>query len=209
VWCWDITYLNSPIRGKFFYLYAAMDVFSRKIVAAEVHPAENSDLAAAMIARAARAENIAKESLVLHSDNGGPMKGATLLATLQRLGVMTSFSRPRVSDDNPYSEALFRTAKYRPEYPDGPFPSIAAAARWTRWFLQWYNHEHLHSGIRFVTPAQRHDGLDHAVLQARRLVYEAARASNPHRWSRRIRDWSRIDSVRLNPAHASSRSEVA
>ena len=127
------------------------------------------------------------------------MKGATMVATLAELGVMASFSRPRVSDDNPYSESLFRTLKYRPEYPSKPFESIEAARRWVDGFVAWYNHDHLHSAIRFVTPAQRHAGLDQEILTARHEVYEEARADNPERWSGRTRDWSRVEAVRLNP----------
>ncbi len=209
VWSWDITYLKSPVLGVFFYLYLVVDIFSRKVVAAEVHVAEDSERAAELIAQACAAEGIDPDQLALHSDNGSPMKGATLLATLQELGVMPSFSRPRVSDDNPFSEALFRTAKYRPEYPSGPFASLEAARAWVKWFIQWYNHEHLHSGIRFVTPAQRHAGEDVRILERRRAVYEAARARNPERWSGDVRDWSRINEVRLNPEHGTAASEAA
>jgi len=209
VWTWDITYLNSPVLGAFFYLYLAVDVFSRKIVAAQVHAAEDSDHASELFEQACAVEGIDAGQLALHSDNGSPMKGATLLATLQRLGVMTSFSRPRVSDDNPFSEALFRTAKYRPEYPRGPFESVDAARVWVQWFVEWYNHEHLHSGIRFVTPAQRHAGEDAEILANRHAVYQAARKRNPERWSGDTRDWSPIEEVRLNPERATANSEAA
>jgi transposase InsO family protein len=209
VWSWDITYLKSPILGVFFYLYLVVDIFSRKIVAAEVHAAEDSEHAAELIEQACAAEGINPDQLALHSDNGGPMKGATLLATLQQLGVMPSFSRPRVSDDNPYSEALFRTAKYRPEYPNGPFDSLEAAREWVRWFVDWYDHQHLHSAIRFVTPAQRHAGEDAEILANRCAVYEAARTRHPERWSGNTRDWSRVEAVRLNPNHGKTASEAA
>lgn len=209
VWSWDITYLRSPVLGVFFFLYLVVDIFSRKIVAAEVQMTEDSERAAELIAQACAAEGIDPDQLALHSDNGSPMKGATLLATLQQLGVMPSFSRPRVSDDNPFSEALFRTAKYRPEYPGGPFASLEAAREWVRWFVEWYNHQHLHSGIRFVTPAQRHAGEDVEILARRRAVYEAARARHPERWSGRTRDWSRVQAVRLNPDHGKAASEAA
>lgn len=209
VWSWDITYLKSPVLGAFFYLYLVVDIFSRKIVAAEVHAAEDSERAAELIAQACAAEGIDPDQLALHSDNGSPMKGATLLATLQQLGVMPSFSRPRVSDDNPFSEALFRTAKYRPEYPSGPFESLEEARAWVRWFVQWYNHDHLHSGIRFVTPAQRHAGDDVELLARRRAVYEAARRRRPERWSGDTRDWSRVEAVRLNPNHGTAAPEAA
>jgi len=197
--------LKSPILGAFFYLYLVVDIFSRKIVVAEVHEVEDSANAAEMITRACAAEGIHADQLDLHSDNGSPMKGATL----QDLGVMPSFSRPIVSDDNPYSEALFRTAKYHPEYPSGPFASLEAARNWVSSFVRWYDHEHLHSGIRFVTPAQRHAGNDSQVLAKRRAVYAAARKRHPERWSGSTRDWSMIEIVRLNPEHGKTASEAA
>jgi len=127
------------------------------------------------------------------------MKGSTMLATLQRLGIVPSFSRPRVSDDNPYSEALFRTLKYRPEYPNKPFASLEDARRWVAGFVRWYNTEHLHSGIKFVTPDDRHNGAEDVILKNRRDVYAAARRRHPNRWSRCTRDWNPIEKVYLNP----------
>jgi transposase InsO family protein len=199
-WSWDITYLKSPIRGVFFYLYLIMDVWSRKIVGCNVYDQELSDHAAELVTRACLSEGInASDVLVLHSDNGGPMKGSTMLGTLQRLGVVASFSRPRVSDDNPYSEALFRTMKYRPEYPERPFDSVDYAREWAAGFKHWYNTEHRHSAIRFVTPVQRHEGSDLAILERRKAVYERARRRHPERWTGTCRDWSPIEIVELNP----------
>ena len=126
------------------------------------------------------------------------MKGATMLATLQRLGVVPSFSRPRVSDDNPYSESLFKTLKYCPEYPSKPFTSNEAASKWVAEFVDWYNNEHLHSGIKFVTPASRHEGRDNDILAKRKEIYEQAKIKNPNRWSRGIRNWNKIEEVFLN-----------
>lgn len=163
VWSWDITYLRSPIRGVFFYLYMVVDVWSRKVVAAEVHATESSELAAALVRHACAREEVEPGQLTLHSDHGGPMKGATLQVTLEVLGVVASFSRPRTSDDNAFSEALFRTVKYRPEYPSGAFESIEAARDWVTWFVRWYNTEHRHSQISYVTPEQRHSGEDIAL----------------------------------------------
>jgi putative transposase len=199
VWSWDITYLRSPVRGVFYYLYMVLDVFSRKIIAAEVHAEESSHLASELVQWACEREGVQPEGLVLHSDNGGPMKGSTMLATLQRLGVVASFSRPAVSDDNPFAEALFRTMKYRPGYPKKPFASRAEAQQWVDGFVAWYNGTHLHSGIRFVTPNDRHDGRDRPILAARKLVYAAARQRTPRRWTGPTRDWSPITAVRLNP----------
>ena len=115
------------------------------------------------------------------------------------LGVKPSYSRPRVSDDNAFVESLFRTAKYRPEFPERGFADLQAARNWASQFVRWYNHEHRHSGIRYVTPAQRHAGLDKDILQARHEVYIQARQRNPQRWSRSTRNWSHIDQVTLNP----------
>jgi len=141
----------------------------------------------------------APNQVVLHSDNGSPMKGATMLATLQALGVIPSFSRPSVSNDNPYSESLFKTLKYRPAYPLRPFEDLLAARQWVSTFVDWYNNEHRHSAISFVTPAQRHDGLDAKLLQKRTEVYAAAKQARPERWSADTRNWQRISVVHLNP----------
>jgi len=200
VWSWDITYVATPTKGKFHYTYMVVDVFSRKIVGYAVHDRECGDLATDLVEQACRDEGVLRNQLTIHSDNGAPMKSATLLATLQQLGIVTSFSRPSVSNDNPISEALFRTVKYRPEYPKGAFKSLEDAQVWFAWFVAWYNEEHQHSGISFVTPAQRHSGADRAILRKREEVYEAAKKRRPDRWSGAIRDWSRIEEVRLNKA---------
>lgn len=196
---WDITYLPTQIRGIYFYLYLFMDIFSRKIVGWQVYETESSELASEVMRDICERENIAPNQVVLHSDNGSPMKGATMLATLQALGVMPSFSRPAVSDDNPFSESLFKTMKYRSAYPREPFESLFAARQWVGTFVHWYNDEHRHSAIRFVTPAQRHAGLDAALLSKRAEVYEAAKTKHPGRWSGATRNWKPILVVHLNP----------
>jgi putative transposase len=200
VFSWDITYLRGPIRGAFYYLYLIEDIWSRKIVGWAVHDTESMDHAARLIDATTAQLGCDPNGLVLHSDNGSPMKGSTMLATLQRLGIVASFSRPQVSDDNPYSEALFRMLKYRPAYPHEPFQSLDAAQSWVADFVSWYNTRHLHSAIGFVTPEDRHNGKDIAILEARRCVYEAARERTPQRWSRNTRQWSRDKVVTLNPA---------
>ena len=167
VWTWDITWLPGPIAGMFFYLYLIVDIFSRKIVGWEVYGRESAEYASIVVRRAVWSENCLTSPLVLHADNGSPMKGATLKVTLEHLGVTASYSRPRVSNDNPFSEALFRTCKYRPEWPSKGFSDIEAARGWVARFANWYNGEHLHSGIRFVAPNTRHAGHDHTVLAAR------------------------------------------
>ncbi len=190
LWSWDITYLPSTVRGRFFYLYMVMDLYSRKAVACQVYEYESGDLAADLITDACLLEKIPKDQETLHSDNGSPMKCATMLAKLQNLGIMPSFSRPSISNDNPYSESLFRTLKYRPEYPDKPFKTLFEAREWANRFIQWYNKEHLHSSIHFVTPEARHTGEDIKILAKRRNVYLKAKLKNPERWSRQIRNWN-------------------
>lgn len=199
LWSWDITFLASTIRGEFYRLYMLMDIYSRKIVGWEVHDSESAAHAATLMRKTCLAEGVHHAGLVLHSDNGAPMKGATMLATLQRLGVVPSFSRPSVSDDNPYSESLFRTLKYTPSYPSKPFESIEAARQWVHTFVGWYNDEHRHSAIRYVTPNERHAGKDRNVLLRRDGVYKAAQARNPQRWSGKTRDWNPVAEVWLNP----------
>lgn len=204
VYTWDITYLPSQVKGLFFYLYLVLDIYSRKIVGWQVHSEELSVLAADLMKDICQREGIEREQVTLHSDNGSPMKGATMLATLQQLGVVPSFSRPSVSNDNPYSESLFRTLKYRPEYPEKPFADLGAARAWVKGFVQWYNHEHCHSGIKFVTPMQRHTGEDIEILAQRKHVYQKAKLQYPERWSGEIRNWDRIETVRLNPEKGKS-----
>ena len=199
LWSWDITWLPTAVKGLYFYWYMVLDVYSRKIVGHEVHVAEAAELAALLMRKASLVEGLAGRKVVLHSDNGSAMKGATMLATLEKLGVVPSFSRPRVSNDNPFAEALFRTCKYRPNYPRKPFESMEQARTWTQQFVQWYNHQHKHSGLKFVTPAQRHDGKADAILQRREQVYEAAKQRCPERWSRATRNWKLKDEVWLNP----------
>jgi len=197
IWSWDITYLKTLVRGQFYYVYLMMDIFSRKIVGFDVHEEESMEHSSMLMAKLCKNESINKDQLVLHSDNGGPMKGATMLATLERLGVTASFSRPRVSNDNPYSESLFKTLKYCPKYPDH-FESIAGAKQWMILFMDWYNN-HQHSGIKFVTPNERHEGLDVKILEDRKKVYLKAQERNPERWSRnKIRNWNREEKVFLN-----------
>jgi putative transposase len=199
LWSWDITYLRSAVRGAFYYLYLIEDVWSRKIVGWAVHEEESMELSARLIEETATRLGCQASQLVLHSDNGGPMKGSTMLATLERLGIVPSFSRPNVSDDNPYSESLFRTLKYRPEYPRGAFESLAAARRWVEDFVTWYNTEHLHSAIGFVAPDDRHMGRDKDIFNRRKQTYEEARKRNPERWSKNPRKWEHIEVVKLNP----------
>lgn len=198
VWSWDITYLVSDIRGKYFYLYLFLDIFSRKIVGFDVYDEQTAENAARVVLNAHITEGVNNGDVTLHSDNGKPMKGGTMLMMLHSLGIAPSVSRPSVSDDNPFSEALFRTLKYCPKYPNKPFSSVEDALAWVEKFVYWYNNIHLHSGIKFVTPNSRHQGLDKITLENRSKVYELARQQNPNRWSTKIRNWDRIEKVYLN-----------
>ena len=201
LWSWDMTYLPAAVVGRWFYLYLILDVFSRKIVGFEVHESDSADHAAHLVKRTALAEDIHAMvgKPVLHGDNGATFKATTVLAMLHWLGVKPSYSRPRVSDDNAFVESLFRTAKYRPEFPDHGFTDLRHARQWAADFVRWYNHEHRHSGIGYVTPAQRHAGDDRRILQARHELYSQARERHPQRWSRHTRNWQRIEVVALNP----------
>lgn len=200
VWTWDISYLPSQTRGLYFYLYLIVDIFSRKVVGWSVHEVELSELAASLIKQAYLDESVLPGQVVLHSDNGGPMKGMTMRVMLESLGVLPSFSRPSVSDDNPYSEALFRTLKYHPSFPKiSRFAGITEARIWCEKFVVWYNDMHLHSGLKFITPNQRHTGEGAIILENRHNVYEIAKKEHPERWSGNTRNWLLPETVSLNP----------
>jgi transposase InsO family protein len=199
IFCWDITYLPTQVRGSYFYLYLFVDLFSRKIVGWQVYDAESAELAGALLQDICARHGIQAGQLVVHSDNGSPMKGETMLATMQRLGVAPSRSRPSVSNDNAYSESLFKTLKYRPDMPVKAFENLLQARRWVTDLVHWYNEEHRHSAIGFVTPSQRHAGQDKILLAKRAALYEKARRKNPKRWSTQTRRWRHIERVELNP----------
>lgn len=208
LYSWDITYLPTVVRGVFLYLYLVLDIYSRKIVGWQVYEKESSALAADLMTDICQRESINPDQVILHSDNGSPMKGATMLATLQQLGIIPSFSRPSVSNDNPYSESLFRTLKYRPEYPEQPFTDLGSARTWVNGFVDWYNYEHLHSAIKFVTPDQRHKGKDIELLAKRHQVYLKAKAANPSRWSGEVKNWQPVKEVYLNPETIEKGNEI-
>ena len=175
VWSWDITYLPTTVRGVWQYLYLVLDIWSRKVVDWDVAECEDPAIAADVVSSACLRERISKgrrQPLILHADNGDAMRAATLETRLEALGVLRSFSRPRVSNDNPFSESLFRTAKYRPDYPNRPFTSAETACQWVTSFVDWYNHRHRHSGIKIVTPHQRHNGDAVEICRHRAVVYE-------------------------------------
>lgn len=201
VWMWDITWLPGPAKGIYFYLYLILDLYSRKIVAWDIWHEESAENASLLVRRGVLSEQrfVSLQPLVLHSDNGSPMKGASLLETLYQLGITPSRSRPRVSNDNPYAESIFRTCKYRPDYPSKGFADLTEARTWVLSFVRWYNQEHRHSGLNFLTPNQRHDGLTDHILGQRTNVYEQAKLMHPERWSKDIRNWTLEEEVWLNP----------
>jgi transposase InsO family protein len=205
IYCWDITYLPTEVRGQYFYLYLFLDLFSRKAVGWQVFDCESVELSSELLQDICWRQGIKPGQLTVHSDNGNPMKGQIMLTKMQGLGVAHTRSRPAVSNDNPYSESLFKTLKYRPQLPVKPFKDLLEARRWVAQLLHWYNEEHRHSAISFVTPAQRHAGLDVALLAARKAVYETARQANPNRWSKDTRNWHYKGEVHLNPDSPASK----
>lgn len=208
VWMWDITWLPGPVKGVYFYLYLILDLYSRKIIAWDIWPEESAENASILVRRGMLSEQRRSQlhPLVLHSDNGSPMKGATLLETLYQLGITPSRSRPRVSNDNPYAESIFRTCKYRPSYPSKGFTDLTEARTWVLAFVRWYNQEHRHSGLNFLTPIQRHEGSSNEIFGKRKQVYEQAKSLHPERWSKDIRNWSLADEVWLNPERTNEES---
>lgn len=199
VWVWDITYLPTVMRGVFFYLYLILDLFSRKVVGWAVYEVESMDLSSELLEASIESEGADPKELVVHADNGGPMKGSTMLAKMQLLGVLPSFSRPGVSDDNAFAEAIFRHLKYTPSWPKKPFATLDLARSWVATFVAWYNTKHRHSSIQFLTPSVRHAGMDDTILAARKAVYEQAKARHPERWSGETRDCTPVKEVGLTP----------
>jgi putative transposase len=196
VWSWDITYLPTLINGIFLYAYVLMDVWSRKIVGWEIHTEESESHARDFFRRVATAHNV--EGVHLHADNGNPMKGVTILVLFFSLGILPSYSRPRVSNDNPFSESLFKTLKFRPGYPR-QFKDIAHAREWFAGFVHWYNTEHRHSGIGYITPNDRHEERTPQIMSHRNDVLTAAREKHPERWPNGQMHWEEYPVVYLNP----------
>ncbi len=185
VWSWDITRLRSTMKWQFFYLYVLLDIFSRYVVGWLVASAENAGLAQALIEETCEKYGIERDTLTLHSDRGSPMRAKTTAELFVDLGVAASFSRPRVSNDNPFSEAQFKTLKYRPEFPER-FAGIEHARSHLRRFFTWYNDEHRHSAIGFMTPASVHFGHAAAIDDKRRRVLAAAYSAHPQRFKGRL-----------------------
>ena len=181
VWSWDITHLRGPVKWSGYRLYTVLDIFSRYVVGWMIAEVESSDLAKQLIAETVRKQGIQPDQLTLHADNGSPMTGKPLSQLLVDLGITRSHSRPHTSDDNPFSEAQFKTLKYRPDYPDR-FDSIDHARQWARGFFGWYNDEHYHSGLNLMTPASVHYGQAAAVQAQRQSVMSAAFEACPQRF---------------------------
>lgn len=198
---WDISYLKTDVKGRFFYLYMVIDVWSRVVLGWEIHTEESGELAKELFKRICRKYDL--KDAILHSDNGAPMRCATMAATLELLGVIQSFSRPSVSNDNAYSESLFKTLKYTAGYPKH-FSEIEDAQEWVDKFVVWYNTMHRHSGIGYVTPMQRHTGKDVDIFKKRNQTYEAARAKHPERWAKETKKWNKKTDVYLKKGNRKS-----
>ena len=181
LWSWDITKLRGPQKWSYSYLYVIMDVYSRYVVGWMIAPTEKATLAKELIETTCTRQGIARDQLIIHSDRGPSMTSKTVAQLLADLGVEKSHSRPHVSNDNPYSEAQFKTMKYRPDYPDR-FGSIEDARQWARGFFQWYNGAHYHSGLALMTPEMVHYGEAERVRAQRQQVLSAAYAEHPERF---------------------------
>lgn len=179
VWSWDITKLRGPVK----WTYLLLDIYSRYIVGWMIAERETAALAQELVKTSCQRQGIAPEQLILHADNGGPMRAKSLALLLDDLGVSASHSRPHTSDDNPFSEAQFKTLKYHPGYPDR-FGSIQDARAWARPFFDWYNEEHYHTGLNLLTPASVHSGQAEAIRQQRQTVMNAAYTAHPERFSK-------------------------
>jgi len=183
LWSWDITKLRGPAKWTYYYLYVILDVFSRAVVGWLIAECESAELAETLIAESCAKERIMPQQLTIHADRGSAMTSKVVAQLLCDLGVTKTHSRPHVSNDNPYSEAQFKTLKYRPSYPDR-FGSLADARQWARAFFEGYNHEHRHIGIGLLTPASVHGGQASSQVVERQRVLDAAYAAHPERFVR-------------------------
>lgn len=184
LWSWDITKLRGPAKWTYYYLYVILDVFSRFVVGWMIAPREKAGLAEVLIDQACHGQNIEPHQLTLHADRGSAMTSKPVALLLADLGVTKTHSRPHVSNDNPYSEAQFKTLKYRPDFPDR-FGSIEDARAFCQTFFAWYNHQHRHSGIAMMTPGNVHYGRADQILAVRQQTLTSAYARNPERFVRK------------------------
>ena len=204
VFSWDITWLKTDVNGIFFFAYMIIDVWSRKLVGWEIHTKESADISSNMFKRLSR--KLKLKGVKLHSDNGHPMRGSTMIQTLYNLGILPSFSRPRVSNDNPFSESFFKTVKYTAGFPSY-FKDLEHARTWMADFVNWYNTEHRHSGIGLITPEQRHIGEGSKIMGKRNNVMSKAYARKPERWSSKPAVWKNTEEVYLNPSAETRETE--
>jgi len=181
VWSWDITKLRGPILWTYYYLYVILDVYSRYVVGWMIAERESEELAQELIRASCEKQGIQPGQLTLHADNGSAMIAKSVAQLLIDLDVVKSHSRPHVSDDNPYSEAQFKTLKYRPDYPER-FGGLVEARAWAQTFFAWYNADHHHTGLGLLTPVVVHSGLAVTVLQKRQQVLDIAYAAHPERF---------------------------
>jgi putative transposase len=186
VWTWDITKLHGPHKGVHYFLYTILDIFSRQVVGWTIAARESEVVARELLGRTCEREGVDRGELIVHADRGGPMIALSMAELLLDVGVHKSHSRPRVSNDNPFIEAHFKTLKYHPDFP-ARFGSIQAARAWCREFFEWYNFEHYHSGIGYLRPADVHAGRHQQVLEQRQVVLDQALAAHPMRFARRPR----------------------
>ncbi len=195
VWCWDITWLRSDVKGFFYYAYVVIDVFSRAIVGWSIEDCESPDHAQKLFERIIAKLGVKPQ--FVHADNGGPMRGVSLVAFLTELQVGLTHSRPRVSDDNPFIESFFRTVKYHVSFPSN-FTTLQAARDWLARFIDWYNTQHRHCGIGYVTPFQKHNGLDIELLESRQETLNSAALAHPERFVRGPKTVAQPRAVYLN-----------
>ena len=181
LWSWDLTKLRGPAKWTYYYLYTILDVYSRYVVGWMIAERESATLAEQLIRETCEKQGIQPEQLTVHADRGSSMRSKTVALLLADLGVTKTHSRPYVSNDNPYSESQFKTMKYRPTYPER-FGSIQDARTWARFFFRWYNHDHHHSALGLMTPADVHHGQAEAVREQRQKVLQAAYAAHPERF---------------------------
>jgi putative transposase len=194
VWTWDITYLKGPIRGQFYYLYVVIDLYSRLVVGWLLADRECEELARRLLEQSYRKHGVQPGQLTVHADRGAPMKSKSVKQLLADLDVAPSHSRPRVSNDNPYSESGFKTMKYSADFPVR-FGSLAEAEAFCRDYFVWYNQEHYHTGIALLTPAQVHYGEAEAIQVKRQATLDAAFAAHPERFGHRRPQVARLAEV--------------
>jgi putative transposase len=208
VWSWDLTKLRAPEKWTYYYLYVVLDLFSRYVVAWMLAHRESGELATRLFEQAAERHHIVPGQLMVHSDRGSAPTAKTLAQLYADLGVERSLSRPYVSNDNPFSEAQFKTMKYAPGYPER-FGGYEHARTWCRHFLPWYNTEHRHSGIAYLTPAMVHYGQADDILATRRRVLEQAQAAHPERFVRGVPSPQPLPAeVWINPPEDRARTEL-